>query len=92
MSLERETSGRAHCKAVVGSFLCPFGDGRKKDDERADGDNPTSTMLITGDGNAPWEGGQCGYLRLSLARGPQVATSGESARAENKKGEFCVVV
>jgi hypothetical protein len=35
--------------------------------------------------NAPWEGSQCGYLRLSLARGPQVATSGRSARAEEEK-------
>lgn len=46
--LERETSGRTRCKAVAGSFQCPFGDGCLKDDERADGENPTSTMSITG--------------------------------------------
>jgi hypothetical protein len=29
----------------------------------------------------PWEGVLRGHLRLSLARGPQVATSGRAARA-----------
>jgi hypothetical protein len=29
----------------------------------------------------PWEGGSRGHLRLSLAREPQVATSGRAARA-----------
>lgn len=47
LSLERVLHGRVRCKAVAGSFQCPGGTGCILDDERADGDNPTSTTALT---------------------------------------------
>jgi len=40
--------GRICCKAVAGSFQCSGGTEHVQNDERADGENPTSTMSITG--------------------------------------------
>lgn len=91
-SLEGVTNGRAHCKAVVGSFLCPFGDGHERTTKERTGNTQHQQRPLLVEGNAPWEGSQCGYLRLSLASGPQVATSGDPARAEKEERRFSVVV
>jgi hypothetical protein len=39
--------GRDCCKAVASSFPCSDGTGHERNDERADGENPISTMRIT---------------------------------------------
>jgi hypothetical protein len=66
---------------VASSFQCPDGTGHVKDDERADGLNPHQQCPLLVVGNAPLGRGLRGHLRLPLARGPQVATSGKAARA-----------
>ena len=85
----RGLCGRVRCKAVAGSFQCPCGNGHGWTTKGRTGNTRHQQCSLLVGSNAPWEGGQCGHLRLALASGPQVATSGKSARAEKFDGD-CV--